>query len=333
MADEIVVRGSELAAVAAFLDRGAGGLAALVVEGEAGIGKSTVWEAGVEAAASRGWLVRTSRPARSEQGLTLGGLTDLFGDVGDETLGRTPRAATPGARSRAAADRSHRASRRTSGPCRSRSRGCCELLSRGSAGPDRDRRRPVARREHRRDPRLRAAAARRPAGRAARDGADRRRDAGVGRAPRPPSRRIGWNASSSGRCTSRRSTGCSRSGSGGRSRASCWCGSRRRRAATRSMRWSSAARCSGTGSRPTPTGRSPCPTAWARSSPAACRDSRSRPDTRCSSPRPPRSRRSRRWSGRVPGSRPTCSRRSRTNSWSSRMASSGSPTRCSRSRC
>ena len=90
MADEIVVRGSELGAVAAFLDRGAGGLAALVVEGEAGIGKSTVWEAGVEAAASRGWLVRTSRPARSEQGLTLGGLTDLFGDVGDETLGRLP---------------------------------------------------------------------------------------------------------------------------------------------------------------------------------------------------------------------------------------------------
>ena len=44
----------------------------------------------VEAAAARGWLVRTSRPARSEQGLTLGGLTDLFGDVDDETLGRLP---------------------------------------------------------------------------------------------------------------------------------------------------------------------------------------------------------------------------------------------------
>ena len=73
MADEIVVRGSELGAVAAFLDRGAGGLAALVVEGEAGIGKSTVWEAGVEAAASRGWLVRTSRPARSERGSRLAG--------------------------------------------------------------------------------------------------------------------------------------------------------------------------------------------------------------------------------------------------------------------
>ena len=63
----------------------------------------------------------------------------------------------------------------------------------------------------------------------------------------PPSQRTGWNASRSGRCTSRRSTSCSRSGSGGRSPASCWCGSRRRRAATRSMRWSSAARCSGTG--------------------------------------------------------------------------------------
>ena len=58
MADEIVVRGSELAAVAAFLDRGAGRLAALVVEGEAGIGKSTVWEAGVE----RRRIARMARP-------------------------------------------------------------------------------------------------------------------------------------------------------------------------------------------------------------------------------------------------------------------------------
>ena len=90
MADEIVVRGSELAAVAAVLDRGASGLAALVVEGEAGIGKSTVWEAAVEAAADHVWLVRVSRPAQSEQGLTLAGLTDLFGGVDDETLGRLP---------------------------------------------------------------------------------------------------------------------------------------------------------------------------------------------------------------------------------------------------
>ena len=65
MADEIVVRGNELAAVTTFLDQGAGGLAALAIEGEAGIGKSTVWEAAVDAARSRGWLIRTSRPARS----------------------------------------------------------------------------------------------------------------------------------------------------------------------------------------------------------------------------------------------------------------------------
>ena len=129
MADEIVVRGSELGAVAAFLDRGAGGLAALVVEGEAGIGKSTVWEAGVEAAASRGWLVRTSRPARSEQGLTLGGLTDLFGDVDDETLGRLPapqRQALGVALLRIEATAGVA---RTSAPCRSRSRALLRLLA------------------------------------------------------------------------------------------------------------------------------------------------------------------------------------------------------------
>ena len=182
MADEIVVRGSELGAVAAFLDRGAGRLAALVVEGEAGIGKSTVWEAALEAAASRGWLVRTSRPARSEQGLTLGGLTDLFGDVDDETLARLP---APQRQALGVALLRIEATARVAGsahPVR-RGRRPAETPRRGSAGPDRDRRCPVARREHRRDPRLRAAAARRPAGRAARDRAHRRRDAGIGRAP------------------------------------------------------------------------------------------------------------------------------------------------------
>ena len=173
MADEIVGRGTELAAVAAFLDRAAGGLAALVVEGEAGIGKSTVWEAAVEAAASRGWLVLTSRPARSEQGLTLGGLTDLFGDVGDETLGRLPapqRQALGVALLRIEATAASPDQRTLSVAVAALLR----LLADGSAGPHRDRRRPVARRELGRDPRLRDAAAGRPAGRAARGRADRR---------------------------------------------------------------------------------------------------------------------------------------------------------------
>jgi len=90
VAHEIVGRGPELAALEPFLGRAGDGLAALVFEGEAGIGKSTVWQAAADAAGERGWLVLTSRPAQSEQGLTLGGLVDLLGGVGDDVLARLP---------------------------------------------------------------------------------------------------------------------------------------------------------------------------------------------------------------------------------------------------
>ena len=160
MADEIVVRGSELAAVTTFLDRGAGGLAALVVEGEAGIGKSTVWEAARRGRCdlAGGSSGRRGRRA-SEQGLTLGGLTDLFGDVGDETLARLP---APQRQALGVALLRIEARRRVAGPAHAVRRGRRPAAAprRGTAGPDRDRRCPVARREHRRDPRLRAAAAR-----------------------------------------------------------------------------------------------------------------------------------------------------------------------------
>jgi DNA-binding CsgD family transcriptional regulator len=80
-ADPVVGRGTELAAVEAALARVPGGLAGAVLTGEAGIGKSTVWDAGVDAARARGWLVLVARPAASEQSLTLAGLTDLLGPV------------------------------------------------------------------------------------------------------------------------------------------------------------------------------------------------------------------------------------------------------------
>ncbi len=90
VANEVVGRGAELAAVEPFLDRAALGLAALVVEGEAGIGKTTVWQAVADAARARGWRLLSSRPARSEQAMTLGGLIDLLGEVDEEAVGRLP---------------------------------------------------------------------------------------------------------------------------------------------------------------------------------------------------------------------------------------------------
>jgi DNA-binding CsgD family transcriptional regulator len=75
---EIVGREEDRASVEAFVGRADGGAAALVLEGEAGIGKSTLWLAGVELARSRGLRVLVSRPAEAESGLAHVGLVDLF---------------------------------------------------------------------------------------------------------------------------------------------------------------------------------------------------------------------------------------------------------------
>jgi DNA-binding CsgD family transcriptional regulator len=86
MAFGIVGREEELDFLHAFLDQEAGGPLALVLEGEAGIGKSTLWLAGVEAARDRGLRVLSSRPAEAERGLAHVVLSDLFEGVLDEVL-------------------------------------------------------------------------------------------------------------------------------------------------------------------------------------------------------------------------------------------------------
>ena len=90
MAVDVVGREAELASVYAFLDRDAEAPAALVLEGEAGIGKSTLWLAGVEGARERGFRVLVSRPAEEEQGLSHAGLGDLFENVLERVLPALP---------------------------------------------------------------------------------------------------------------------------------------------------------------------------------------------------------------------------------------------------
>jgi len=90
MTGEIIGREDELSAVQAFLDRPAEGLRALVLEGEAGIGKSTLWLAGVAAARDRSFRVLTSRPAEAERALANVVLGDLFGEVEPELLAALP---------------------------------------------------------------------------------------------------------------------------------------------------------------------------------------------------------------------------------------------------
>ena len=83
---EIVGRDEELACVAAFVDEVPDGPIALVLEGEAGIGKSTLWLAGVEHARTRGLRVLSSRPAEAERSLAHAGLGDLLENVLDDVL-------------------------------------------------------------------------------------------------------------------------------------------------------------------------------------------------------------------------------------------------------
>jgi DNA-binding CsgD family transcriptional regulator len=86
MALEIVGREEELATICAFVDGPHAGAAALVLEGEVGIGKSTLWLAGVEHARARGLTTLSSRSAAAEHDFAHVGLSDLFEDVADRVL-------------------------------------------------------------------------------------------------------------------------------------------------------------------------------------------------------------------------------------------------------
>ncbi len=90
---EIVGREAELASLNAFIGGVEGGAAALVLEGEAGVGKTTLWEAAVGHARALGLTVLSSRPAEAERGLGNVGLGDLLEGVVDNVLSAllTPR--------------------------------------------------------------------------------------------------------------------------------------------------------------------------------------------------------------------------------------------------
>lgn len=70
-------------AIADLLDRTLSGPAALAVEGEAGIGKTTLWLSALEAARERGFVVLSTYGASPEVSLTFSALADLLGEVDD----------------------------------------------------------------------------------------------------------------------------------------------------------------------------------------------------------------------------------------------------------
>lgn len=80
----VVGRQAERAEIARFLEREISGPRALVLRGEPGVGKTTLLEAAVAAAQSRGLRVLRARPTVSEQELPHAALADLLDGVADE---------------------------------------------------------------------------------------------------------------------------------------------------------------------------------------------------------------------------------------------------------
>jgi DNA-binding CsgD family transcriptional regulator len=83
----IVGRGVELGELRSFLTARSG---ALLVEGEPGIGKTTIWRAAVAAAAADGYRVLASRPAEAEAKLSFSALADLVEPIAAEGLAALP---------------------------------------------------------------------------------------------------------------------------------------------------------------------------------------------------------------------------------------------------
>jgi ATP/maltotriose-dependent transcriptional regulator MalT len=77
----VIGREAELDFVWAFLDDVRGGPAGLVLSGEAGIGKTILWQAGVDEARSSLAHVLTCRGAEAEAALSFAGLSELLSEV------------------------------------------------------------------------------------------------------------------------------------------------------------------------------------------------------------------------------------------------------------
>jgi DNA-binding CsgD family transcriptional regulator len=83
-------RTAELDRIRAFLDEVAVRPAGLLIEGPAGIGKTTLWAAGLDMARRRGWWVLSCRPVQSEAPLSFSALGDLLGAVPESGLAGLP---------------------------------------------------------------------------------------------------------------------------------------------------------------------------------------------------------------------------------------------------
>jgi DNA-binding CsgD family transcriptional regulator len=89
-APAVIGRETELDSITAFLDTARLGTAALVIRGEPGIGKTTLWHAAIAHAESEGFTVLSCRPSSAETELPYAGLGDLFAHVDDDATTALP---------------------------------------------------------------------------------------------------------------------------------------------------------------------------------------------------------------------------------------------------
>jgi DNA-binding CsgD family transcriptional regulator len=89
-ASRLVGRLDELAEIDRFLDAARTGLHALLLSGQAGIGKTSLWKAAVGRATERGFRVLVCRPNEVETHLSFAALVDLLDELADEVLPRLP---------------------------------------------------------------------------------------------------------------------------------------------------------------------------------------------------------------------------------------------------
>ena len=87
----VIGREAERTAISAMLDAVLDGPIALLLDGEAGIGKTTLVDAAVADASARSFQVLTCRPARSERRLSFAAVSDLLAGAPEEILAGLPR--------------------------------------------------------------------------------------------------------------------------------------------------------------------------------------------------------------------------------------------------
>src|SRR5512132_2804970 len=86
----VIGREAELAAVIQLLKVAGSGPAALVIRGEPGIGKTTIWHAAVARAVDASFTVVSCRPSSAETDLPYAGLADLFACVDERVTQALP---------------------------------------------------------------------------------------------------------------------------------------------------------------------------------------------------------------------------------------------------